>query len=85
MNLSTLSLHCVSTPSLTVVPLQVLISCYVIPWDKHTPPTGLNVPHTNNVEMGKALLGVIVHPNSKGVSMTISIEHLSKLATEGTA
>ena len=70
--------------SLTVVPQQVVIGCYVTPWDNLTPPPGINFPYTNNEEMGKALLGVMIHPNSKGASMSVSTEHVSKLAAEGT-
>ena len=54
----------------------------MIPWD--SAPPSVKLPCANNVEMGKALVGVMVHPNSKVASMASTPEHLSKLATEGT-
>ena len=54
------------------------------PWDNPTPPPGINMPHTDNIEMGKGLLGLVLHPNSKGESMKVVPDSLKKLAENGT-
>ena len=60
--------------------MQILIGLYVRPWDNITPG-----PNTaSNVEMGKALLGVIVNPAAKGISMSVlGAQDLEKLAVDG--
>ena len=42
----------------------------------------LNVSHTDNIKMGKALLGVTLH--GKGESINVKVENLEKLAQSGT-
>ena len=67
--------------------LQFVISCYVSPWDEKTLPpaiVSINLPHADNLKMGKALLGVIVHQNAKGESMRVEPDNLEKLAQTGT-
>lgn len=64
--------------------VQFVISCFVTPWDNPTVPPGINFPHCDNIEMGKALLGVVIHPNAKGESMTVVPDTLKKLAENGT-
>lgn len=68
--------------------VQFAIGCFVVPWDDPTLPPGLPPGMTfhpvSNIEMGKALLGVIVHPNAKGVSIDAVPDNLEKLAQNGT-
>lgn len=59
--------------------MQVKIGTFVCPWDNVIP--GPNI--VSNVEMGKALLGVIVNPTAKGISMTVGAQDLEKLAADG--
>ena len=47
-------------------------------------PPGINFPTVDNIEMGKALLGVIVNPNAKGLSMNVVPDSLKKLIESGT-
>ncbi len=54
------------------------------PWDNPTVPPGLTFSRTDNVTMGKGLLGVIVHPNSKNVVLDVTVENVEKLAKDGT-
>ena len=64
--------------------LQFVICSYVAPWDNLTvPPDYAIFPHTDNLAMGKALLGVIVHPNAKGESISVLPDSLKKLAESG--
>lgn len=65
---------------------QFVISCYVTPWDDPTPPAGIDAtfPHCDNIEMGKGLLGVIIHPNTKGESMKVVPDNLKNLTENGT-
>ena len=49
------------------------------PWDSYKPATNV----VSNIEMGKALLGVIVNPAAKGQSMSVGAQDLTKLASEG--
>ena len=53
------------------------------PCDNPTPP-GTNMPHTDNIEMGQGLLGLVLHPNTKGESMKVVPDNLKKLAENGT-
>ena len=63
--------------------LQFAISTLVTPWDNLTMPPG--VTHVDNIEAGKALLGVIIHPKAKGVTLNVVVpETLKKLAENGT-
>ena len=64
--------------------VQCVIGCFVTPWDDPTVPPGLTFPHTDNIKMGKAVLGMVVHPNAKGVSMDAVPNTLEKLAQNGT-
>jgi hypothetical protein len=47
-------------------------------------PPGINYPTVDNIEMGKALLGVVIHPNAKGASMNVTPDTLKKLIEIGT-
>ena len=63
--------------------MQFVISCFVTPWDNPTISPEVTFPRVNNVQMGKALLGVIIHPNSKGATLNVVPEVLDKLAQTG--
>ena len=64
--------------------MQFVISTFVTPWDNPTvPPAVASFPHCDNIEMGKALLGVVIHPNAKGESMQVVPDTLKKLAENG--
>lgn len=56
-----------------------MINSLVRPWDNIIPAPNV----VSNVEMGKALLGVIVNPTAKGISMTVGAQDLEKLAADG--
>lgn len=60
-----------------------VIACFVTPWDNPTVPPGINFPTVDNIKMGKALLGVVVHPTSRGAAITVSPDVLDKLAQTG--
>ena len=65
--------------------MQFVISTFVTPWDNPTvPPSFQNFPTVDNIEMGKGLLGVIVNPNAKGLSMKVVPDSLKKLIESGT-
>ena len=69
--------------------VQFVIATIVIPWDNPTVAPAfskLSIPPVDNIEMGKALLGVIIHPNAKGVSMNVTSNSgsLKKLIENGT-
>ena len=66
--------------------MQFVISCYVAPWDNPTPPAGIDAtfPHCDNIEMGNGLLGVVIHPNTKGESMIVMPDNLKQLTENGT-
>ena len=49
------------------------------PWDTVKPAANV----VSNIDMGKALLGVIVNPAAKGQSMTVGAQDLEKLAQGG--
>lgn len=49
------------------------------PRDSYKPATNV----VSNIDMGKALLGVIVNPAAKGQSITVGAQYLQKLASEG--
>ena len=49
------------------------------PWDSFQPAAMV----VSNIDMGKALLGVIVNPSAKGQSMTVRAQDLEKVAQEG--
>ena len=48
------------------------------------PPVLQNFPTVDNIEMGKGLLGVIINPNAKGLSMKVVPDSLKKLIESGT-
>ncbi len=60
--------------------MQYVISCLVTPWDDSTVPTA----SIDNVTMGKGLLGVTLHPSSKGAVMNITPDNVEQVATTGT-
>ena len=64
--------------------IQFVISIFVTPWDNPTVPPGINFPTADNIEIGKALLGVVIHPNAKGASMNVTPDTLKKLIENGT-
>ena len=67
--------------------VQFVIATIVTPWDNPTVPPAfakLSIPPVDNIEMGKALLGVVIHPNAKGVSMNVMSDSLKKLIENGT-
>lgn len=57
-----------------------MIGCLVVPWDKET---GDNPAAVSNIQMGRALLGTIVHPAARSLSMMVQPQDLEKLATTG--
>ncbi len=63
--------------------MQFVICCFVTPWDDSTVPQGISFPSTDNITMGKSLLGVTIHPNSKGAVMNITPENVEQVATTG--
>ena len=67
--------------------VQFVISTVITPWDNPTVAPAfakLSSSPVDNIEMGKALLGVIIHPNAKGVSMNVTSNSLKKLIESGT-
>ena len=66
----------------TVLFIQFAIATFVTPWDNPTVPPGFTP--VDNIEAGKALLGVIIHPNARGVSLNVVPGTLKKLAENGT-
>ena len=57
---------------------------FVTPWDNPTvPQQAAQFPHTDNIKMGEALLGVIVHPSAKGAVLNVEHHTLEKLAQTG--
>ena len=74
------------TPLLSLV--QLVICSAVTPWDTPTLPPApdmtFSIPTVDNIEVGKALLGVIIHPNAKGGTMNVVPDSLKKLAENGT-
>ena len=75
---------CTCVPSVQIPScfIQFAISTLVTPWDNPTVPPG--VTYVDNIEMGKALLGVITNPNARGVTLNVVPETLKKLAENGT-
>ena len=63
--------------------MQVVVGLLVLPWDAEKPKLGPGFEAVFNVEMGKALLGVALHPAAKGLCMKVEAKDLEKLATEG--
>lgn len=59
--------------------MQFGITCFVKPWDTPKFPPG----SVSNVAVGKALLGTILHPAAKSISMVVTPDNLEKLTTTG--
>ena len=55
-------------------------------WDdpKTIPGVDTSFPHCDNIEMGKGLLGLVLHPNTKGESMKVVPDNLKRLTENGT-
>ena len=54
-----------------------MIACFVNAWDNVLPNS------VSNFEMGKALLGVVVHPAARSLSMVVTPENMDQLAKTG--
>ena len=54
-----------------------MIACLVTAWDNVLPNS------VSNFEMGKALLGVVVHPAARSLSMVVTPENMDQLAKTG--
>lgn len=62
-----------------------MIGSQVLPWNNLTSlPLGEDVPCMDNLKMGKALLGVIIHPTARAMVMNVSVDNVEKIVNEGT-
>ena len=59
----------------------------VTPWDNPAlsapPQVAAITPMTDNVKMGEAILGVVIHPSAKGAVLNVGKHTLEKLAQTG--
>ena len=56
---------------------QFCIGCYVQPWDAVTSGS------VSNLDMGRAIAGVVIHPSTRGASLQVGANNMEKLATSG--
>eukprot|EP00731_Ephydatia_muelleri_P024569 Em0016g840a len=56
---------------------EFCIGCYVQPWDAVTSGS------VSNLDMGRAIAGVVIHPSTRGASLQVGANNMEKLATSG--
>eukprot|EP00731_Ephydatia_muelleri_P024607 Em0016g878a len=56
---------------------EFCIGCYVQPWDAMTSGS------VSNLDMGRAIAGVVIHPSTRGASLQVGANNMEKLATSG--
>ena len=56
---------------------QFCIHFYVQPWDAVTSGG------VSNLDMGRAIAGVVIHPTTSGASLQVGAKNMEKLATTG--